>query len=343
MKLLIVTQKVDPQDQLLGFFIGWITAFASQCDEVHVFCLEAQPITLPSNVYVHSLGKSDRKGKLVWLYRLFKYSFIYRKQYDCVFVHMNPIHVALAGIWWRLLGKRIGLWYTHPSVDFKLRLATFFSHVIFTGSESSFRVRTRKRNVMGQGVDPTFFTFKSNIDIQNPKLVVVGRISPIKNIEIALELLVLLRTESNATLHIVGGPSGTPEDIVYVQTLKEMVEKMAISEAVIWDGPKNARGVQNILQECDVFVHTSLTHSADKTLPEAMASGLFVVSSNQAYKDDLPSICFKEPEAVLYKESLDAYRQLTNQEQDALREDLRTCVEVKHSLQRLVKNILSLY
>ena len=46
-KLLIITQKVDKNDQLLGFFIDWIIRFAQKFDKVTVLCLEKGEFILP--------------------------------------------------------------------------------------------------------------------------------------------------------------------------------------------------------------------------------------------------------------------------------------------------------
>ena len=62
MRLLIVTQKVDREDDLLGFFHQWIIEFAKHCESVTVICLEEGSHRLPSNVRVFSLGK-ERCGR----------------------------------------------------------------------------------------------------------------------------------------------------------------------------------------------------------------------------------------------------------------------------------------
>ena len=63
-KLLIITQKVDAQDDLLGFFVDWIAEFARRFEEVHVVALEVGTHSLPGNVTVYSLGKDSGKTKI---------------------------------------------------------------------------------------------------------------------------------------------------------------------------------------------------------------------------------------------------------------------------------------
>ena len=57
MKLLIVTQAIDSEHPILGFFHRWVEEFAKHCEHVHVICLQAGKHSLPANVTVHSLGK----------------------------------------------------------------------------------------------------------------------------------------------------------------------------------------------------------------------------------------------------------------------------------------------
>ena len=42
MKILIITQKVDQNDDVLGFFHGWIAEFAKHCEQVTVYFLRAR-------------------------------------------------------------------------------------------------------------------------------------------------------------------------------------------------------------------------------------------------------------------------------------------------------------
>ena len=123
MKLLIITQKVDQNDQLLGFFIDWLKRFAERFEKVIVLCLEKGEFNLPENVKVISLGKERGVSKLKQFFNFYFLIFTLSKDYDNVFAHMNPIWVVLGSIPWRLLGKKIYFWYTHKAVTLKLRLA----------------------------------------------------------------------------------------------------------------------------------------------------------------------------------------------------------------------------
>ena len=86
MRLLVITQKVDRNDPVLGFFHRWIEEFAKHCEKVTVICLEMREHRLPINVRVLSLGKEQNKSKLKYIFRFYRYIWQERNNYD---VHRN--------------------------------------------------------------------------------------------------------------------------------------------------------------------------------------------------------------------------------------------------------------
>src|SRR3989338_2848671 len=59
LKLLIITQKVDKNDHILGFFHRWLEEFAKNTEKLTVICLEKGEYNLPENVKVLPLGKKN--------------------------------------------------------------------------------------------------------------------------------------------------------------------------------------------------------------------------------------------------------------------------------------------
>ena len=98
MKLLVITQKVNKNDSNLGFFHEWLLRLAGQVEKLTIICLEKGEYNLPDNVQVLSLGKNIKYQisnikficQLKYLFRFYKYIWKFRKEYDAVFVHMNP-------------------------------------------------------------------------------------------------------------------------------------------------------------------------------------------------------------------------------------------------------------
>ncbi len=282
MKLLIITQTLDKNDPILGFFHRWVEEFARQCERVHVMALNVGEYALPENVTVHPLGKSEGKGRLTQLARLWRISWRVRRDYDAVFAHMNPEYVLYGWLLWRALGKRIGLWYTHGKVSWRLHLAVSVAHVVLTASPESCRIDSHKRHIVGHGIDTDVLTVRT----RNPsdevfRIVSISRITPSKQLELLIDAVESLTLERPLLLHFIGAPA-TPQDEIYAQRLRARAAK---SPVVGYEGGVPHEDVAAWLGHADVFVNLSTTGSVDKAVLEAMARGVPVVTTNNAFDE----------------------------------------------------------
>lgn len=268
MKLLIVTQAVDTQDSDLGFFVRWIAEFAKHVEHIEVICLREGNHILPSNVRVHSLGKEKGTSRIKYVFNFYRYIWRLRHNYDAVFVHMNPEYVVLGSPLWRLWDKRIGLWYTHKSVNLKLRFATLLSNVIFTASKESFRLSSKKVHVMGHGIDVDFFSPDTSVT-RGDWLLSVGRLMPSKRHNTAIRTA----ARDGKELHIAGEGSE-----------RKKLEKLAhsLGVRVRFLGGLTQTQLREEYRTAARLIHTSETGSLDKVVLEALACGLPVDSTDSS-------------------------------------------------------------
>ena len=280
MKLLIVTQVIDTEHPILWFFHRWVEEFAKHCEHVHVICLQAGQHSLPPNVTIHSLGKESGKGKLVYLLRFYKLIWQLRHEYDNVFIHMNQIYVILGAPVWKLLRKKVGLWYVHRQVSLSLKCATLLVDKIFTSSPESFRIKTNKVKYVGHGID--FSTFDNERQIDNSKFVIshFGRISRIKNIDVLLKAVSNSNNKEQIEIHLYG-EAQTGEDQRYKKELKELVASERL--AVHFVGSIKSSEVPQKLQKTNLSVNLTPEGGWDKVVIEAIASHTTVLTSNTAF------------------------------------------------------------
>lgn len=270
MRLLIVTQVVDTKDPVLGFFVRWIEEFAKHVERIEVICLKEGEHSFPVNVRVHSLGKERGVSRFTYIFNFYRYIWRSQHDYDAVFVHMNPEYVILGGLLWRLWGKRIALWYTHKSVNIKLRLATLLTHTVFTASKESFRLRSTKVYVMGHGIDTNFFTPDLRVS-RGGWYLSVGRLMPSKDHRMAI---VEARNDGKK-LRIAGEGPELKDLEVYARSLGAQIEFLGgLSQTVLRDEYRKAM----------LLIHTSKTGSLDKVVLEALACGLPVHTHDPALK-----------------------------------------------------------
>ena len=160
-KLLIITQKVDLNDDNLGFFHGWLEKFSEKLDKLYVICLAQGDYNLPSNVSVYSLGKEKGTSKISQLIRLQKNLIQILPKVDGVFVHMCSIYAIASFPLVKILNKKMVLWHTHKSTDWKLKLAEKYVNKILTASKESCRLKNRRKiEVIGHGIDTEAFNPK---------------------------------------------------------------------------------------------------------------------------------------------------------------------------------------
>lgn len=342
MKLLIITQKVDKDDTILGFFHEWIREFAKNCQQVIVVCLEQGDYDLPDNVKILSLGKETKVSRLSYLVNFYRYIYLERNNYDKVFVHMNQIYVILGFLVWKISHKKISLWYTHKAVTFSLRLATFLTDVIFTASAESFRIKSHKVNVVGHGIDTTKLVPVSDGSYevkQDFSIITVGRISRVKNQRVLVEAVEYLKRKGIiVNLVIIGGPV-TSDDVVYLNQLQGLVRDFGL-ESVIFLGSLSHEKILYHLHKSDLFVNLSDTGSLDKAVLEAVASGILVISSNKAFRSILEpfDLSLNHNNSAGLAEKIADIKNNPDEYKKSLI-PLRNIVAENHDLKKLIKKI----
>jgi glycosyltransferase involved in cell wall biosynthesis len=235
-----------------------------------------------------SLGKEKGVGKISRLFRFYSLVWRYRAEYDVVLVHMNPIWVVLGGIPWHMMGKKVALWYTHKAVTWKLRMAVHGADVIFTASPESFRIASPKVIVTGHGIDTTLFSPDAGTPRNDASLLTVGRIAPVKNLEVLVDAVSLLHQQDSALTVVIVGVPALRRDREYETAIRQRIAHAGLTDRFVFAGKHRNDQLLPFYRSCGVFVHMSRTGSLDKALLEAMACGARVVSSNDAAKAFLP-------------------------------------------------------
>lgn len=346
MKLLIITQAVDMEDPVLGFFMRWIEEFSKHVERVEVICLKEGKHSLPTNVRVHSLGK-DRvmASRFIYAIRFKMLIWKLRNDYETVFVHMNPEYVVVGGVLWRMLGKRIGMWYVHRSVNLKLRIAAMLVDYIFTASPEGFGLSSPKLHVVGHGIDTARFHASVRPFGTPVRIVSVGRITPIKNLDTLIEATALLKKRGvNVYVTIIGAPISASDE-AYQALLKGLVMERGISDRITFVGSVPHAHMSEQYHHFDISVNLSPTGGLDKTVLESMAAGLLVFVSNRGFIELLGpyagELLFPEKDAVACADRIANLVQHTDVA-EPIRKYLSHQVETM-SIQALIPRILAFY
>ncbi|MBI1974286.1 MAG: hypothetical protein HYS51_00270 [Candidatus Zambryskibacteria bacterium] len=274
MRLLIITQKVDKNDPILGFFHRWLEEFVKNFEKVTVICLEKGEYNLPSNIKVLSLGKERKASKLGYILNFYKYIWSERKNYDAVFIHMNQEYVLLGWKFWKLWGKKIYLWRNHAKGNLWTRFAVLVSNKVFYTSPSSYTARFKKSVQMPVGIDTDFFKPDSSV-VRIPNAVLfLGRISPVKKV---LEFIDWVK--ENGCQATIAGPI-LPTDKEYGEQVK-----LNLNDKIKFLGPVTQEEARRLYQSHEIYANFTPIGSFDKTIFEAHACGAKLFVKNPDVKN----------------------------------------------------------
>jgi glycosyltransferase involved in cell wall biosynthesis len=292
MRLLILTQAVDGDDPVLGFFHGWVKEFSTRFERIHVVCLKEGRHALPHNVSVHSLGKERRVSRIRYVWNFYRYVWKLRHEHEAVFVHMNQEYVLLGGIFWRVIGKRVVLWRNHKIGSFSTRISGWLAHTVCYTSPAAYVATYRNAIKMPIGIDTGGFT--SHGVHKHGTVLFLGRIDEVKKPDIFLEALAVLEKEGvRVAARIYGDP--TPGREAYARALMDRFK--GLKSVSLYSGVPNSK-TPGIYASHRVYVNLTPSGSFDKTIGEAMAAGCIVVASNDAVRDIVPHMFMANPDSA---------------------------------------------
>ena len=340
-KLLIITQKVDVNDDILGFFHGWLEKFAKKFSKLTVICLEKGEYVLPQNVEVLSLGKEAGKSRLKYIFRFYKYIFKYRDDYDAVFVHMNPEYVVLGGLFWKIMRKKILLWYNHTYGGLFAKLGIIFADMVLHTSPYAFSANTKQSVRMPAGIDTEIFKKNPAAEKLKNSILYIGRFSPVKNIHILIEAAKILDKQNlDFSVYLYGKPPAT--HIGYFKLIKESARELEKKGKLFFNESAPNFKTPEIYNKHIVSVNLTPSGNYDKTVLESMACETLVLVSSKAFEDALPKeFIFKENDADDLAKKLQSVFKLPEDERILFGQNFRRYIIENHNLNLLAEKISS--
>jgi glycosyltransferase involved in cell wall biosynthesis len=346
-RLLVFNLATDADDPVLGFTTTWLNALAERCEVVDVITMRAGRLAVAGNVHVHSVGKESGVGEIRRALRFWRIlaGLLRRERYDAAFAHMMPLFAILAA---PLLHPRrvpMTLWFNHRSVTLRLRLAERLVDHVVTSSLEGFRLESTKCVPLGHGIDTDAFcpSTPGRAPAGPFTVLAAGRIAPIKGLDTVVEGVALARSQRGVDLRLrlVGEPATADAD--FAQGLRRRIEALGLVDAVELPGAVRHDRMVEEYRAADVLVNLSPTGGQDKVVLEAMACGLPVVTSNDAFREPLGvsgSLVVPEQDASALAARLWWLVGLSTEERGALGAQLRSEVVRHHGLSQLVDRLL---
>lgn len=337
-RLLIITQQIDKNDPVMGFFHNWIKEFSSVFEKITVICLKKGAEDLPDNVNILSLGKEEGLSKFGYVIRFYKYIWSERENYNAVFIHMNQEYVLLGGLIWKFLNKRVVMWRNHLQGNYLTKIAVALSDKVFCTSEKAFVANFKKAKLMPVGIDTKIFSRDRNIERKKGSILFLSRISPVKKLELILEAFYILDKQNiNFGLSIIGDPTSRDEDY-YKKIRHKAFSLERVGKVIFSKGIPNA-DAPKVFNKHELFINATQIGSFDKTILEAMACECLPITSNTAVKNIIPNtFLFKEEDPIDLADKLKFALSLNEEEKKKFRQFEAGGVK-KHNLENLTSKL----
>ena len=124
-------------------------------------------------------------------------------------------------------------------------------------------------------------------------------------------------------------------DKIYFEKLKEKIQEKKLDDIIKFVGPISNKYIGEFYQNGDLFINLSDTGSLDKAILEAMACGLKILTSNEAFKNILPEENFTKNEPKEVAEKIENLAKSPNLTKDKFID----YVSANHGLYNLTKKI----
>ncbi len=289
MRLVFVTQQVDPGHPALAATVPMLRALAERVDEVVVLADRALPGVLPDNCGVRPFAARSRAGRGMRFESVLAAELARSPRPAALVAHMCPIYAVLAAPLARPLGTKVLLWYTHWSVSGTLRAAERLSNVVLTVDPRTFPLESPKVRAIGHGIDLSEFTCGDGGAAHGDmRALALGRYSQAKGLEVVLRA-VRLALDGGLDLRLeVYGPALNPDERAHRVELERIVEELDLGRRVKLGHAVLRSEVPELLARADVLVNNMRAGATDKVVYEACASCIPAIASNPAFDSLLP-------------------------------------------------------
>jgi glycosyltransferase involved in cell wall biosynthesis len=285
MKLVFVTQTLDPSDAVLAQTVDLVRALAPRVDELRLISRTASLDDVPPNANVRTFDAPRRAERVAAYERAIVPSV---RGADGVLVHMVPEFAILAAPATRLRGVPLLLWYTHWHAGRALAFATRVVQGVLSVDRASFPIETPKLHGIGHAIDVDLFAPRPSAAGDGAlKLLAVGRTARWKGLVTLLDALALARAHGSGAVLEIRGPSLTPDEVAHRAELVRRVSSDArLTGAVTICDPVPRAEMPDLLATAQVVVSPNEPRSGatfDKAVFEAAACARPVVSTTMQF------------------------------------------------------------
>lgn len=278
MKIIAFCQTIDLKDLALSDTFSRISELANFKEVIQLYIISLnssgqQPKNIPSNVKIYSIDQKSKLFKLLNLYKLV-ISILIKNKINFCYVYMGNIFPIILTPLKLFFKFQIITWYGHLSKNILSLVSLKYFTNIWLSSDNVYNIYNLKHFInIGHGVDKKIFYTINNHSKRSNSLVCVGRISKIKNINLLIESIYLLKEINNINLKliIIGAPY-LKADHIYKDYLIELIKILKLEKNVLFLGHLSLMQINKIYNRHKFYI-TACPGGLGKSGIEGIHSG----------------------------------------------------------------------
>ena len=347
MRLVFVTQQVDPENPVLGATVAKLRALAERVDEVVVLADGAVADALPANCRISLFRSASKPGRGLRFETALLRELTRRPRPAAIVAHMCPIYAVLAAPLARPAGTRVILWFAHWKRTRTLDLAVRLSTAVASVDPRAVPIADGKVVGIGHGIDVAQFDCRPRRpDDGSFQALALGRYSSAKGLGMMVQAIGLARAGGLDARLRCHGTTGTDQERRDKIELAELVSSLELEDVVTLGGPIPRSDVPDALGSADVLLNNMRPGAPDKAVFEACACCTPVLVSNPLFDtlvDDLvPPLRFGRADPADLAERLASLAATPPPERELLGRSLRERVVARHSVDTWADGIIAM-
>lgn len=331
MKLIVVTQHVDPDHPLLGATVPKLRALAGRVDELVVLAESAVPGPLPENCTVRLFAARSRLGRGLRFLRALRREL---RGADAVLAHMVPLYAVLAAPLARPRGVRVLLWYTQWHASPTLRVAERVANRVLSVEPASFPFASRKLTAIGHGIDAAQIACRSSEPAVPPlRLLALGRYSSVKGYPALIRGVAEASARGVDVRLAVHGPVSNEAEGRHREELTRLTEALGLSDRVVLGEALPRPEALAAVSLANALASATVRGAADKVVLEAALSSVPAIVPDHAFAELVPEeLRFRADDPSSIADAFERYAALAPAERRRLGETLRARALAGHTV-----------
>jgi glycosyltransferase involved in cell wall biosynthesis len=343
LRVVFISQALDRDDPAVPHTARWVEALARKpsVDHTAVLALRTGRYDVPDNVDVYRFGRANRLATLGAFYR--GVGRCLRRRPDLFFVHQGGPYPLLL-LPFRLVSRiPVVQWKAHGVIT---RAMAFYARrcddLVFTATPASFPMEIPKVRVVGHGIDTHAFRTEASAPVGD--LIAACRIAPSKRVEQMVRAVAHTNSTFGTAYRLnLYGPT-LPGDEAYAAGIESLIDRLGARDTVTLHGAVTHEQLPKLFNGHRACLNFS-SGSLDKSVLEAMACGLPLISTNESVAEivtpTLAALLLTDRERTdLQAAAIHGLLQRPDAELARVGEDLRAVVVAEHSIDRLFDRIL---